>query len=72
MMHSDFKEPGGIFKTMKGFSMGDSSAACGSEIILRIFELRIFLALFKSGLFLSVAPRVSPHSGVHRHNTTLC
>ena len=38
MNHSYFKEPEGMFKTLKGFSMGDCSAARGSEIILRIFS----------------------------------
>ncbi len=42
MTHSYFKQPKGIFKTLKGFSMGDNSAARGSEIILRIYELEIF------------------------------
>ena len=42
MDHSYFKEPLGMFKTLKGFSMGDCSAARGSEIILRIAELSIF------------------------------
>ena len=42
MNHSYFKEPKGIYKTLNGFSMGDNSAARGSEIILRIFELKIF------------------------------
>ena len=42
MNHSYFKEPKGIFKTLNGFSMGDNSAARGSEIILRIHELDIF------------------------------
>ena len=35
MIHSYFKEPSGIFKTLKGFSMGDCSAARGSEIIFK-------------------------------------
>lgn len=33
MNHSYFKEPSEIYKTLKGFSMGDNSAARGSEII---------------------------------------
>ena len=45
MKHSYFKEPKGIFKTLKGFSMGDNSAARGSEIILRIYKLEIFRKL---------------------------
>ena len=47
MSHSYFKEPGGIFKTLNGFSMGDNSAARGSEIILRIYELEIYSKLYK-------------------------
>ena len=31
MNHSYFKEPNGIYKTLKGFSMGDNSAARGSK-----------------------------------------
>ena len=50
MNHSYFKEPKGIFKTLMGFSMGDNSAARGSEIILRIFELDIFGKLHEKGL----------------------
>ena len=52
MNHSYFKEPKGIFKTLKGFyfSMGDNSAARGSEIILRIFELDLFSKLHKKRL----------------------
>ena len=42
MNHSYFKEPTGIFRTLEGFSMGDNSAARGSELILRIHELDIF------------------------------
>ena len=45
MSHSYFKEPSGIFKTLKGFSMGDCSAARGSEIILRIYEMDMFKKL---------------------------
>jgi len=50
MNHSYFKEPKGIFKTLMGFSMGDNSAARGSEIIFRIFELDIFGKLHEKGL----------------------
>ena len=42
MRHSYFLEPTGTFKTLKGFSMGDCSAARGSEVILRVFELNIW------------------------------
>ena len=42
MTHSYFKEPIGLFKTLQGFSMGDCSAARGSEIILRIYETKMF------------------------------
>ena len=45
MTHSYFKEPYGIFKTLKGFSMGDCSAARGSEIILRIYGIKMFARL---------------------------
>jgi hypothetical protein len=31
MNHSYFKEPEGMFKTLKGFSMGDCSAALLEE-----------------------------------------
>ena len=41
MNHSYFKEPTGIY-TLEEFSMGDNSAARGSELILRIYELQIF------------------------------
>ena len=50
MNHSYFKEPEGMFKTLKGFSMGDCSAARGSEIILRIAELDIFKILSRKKL----------------------
>ena len=50
MNHSYFKEPSGMFKTLKGFSMGDCSAARGSEIILKIAELDIFNALSRKRL----------------------
>ena len=55
MSHSYFKEPSGLFQTLKGFSMGDSSAARGSEIILRIYEISIFSS-FSS---LKLLPNVS-------------
>ena len=54
MNHSYFKEPSGIYKTLKGFSMGDNSAARGSEIILRIFELKIFKKLQEQRLHKNV------------------
>ena len=51
MSHSYFKEPKGIFKTLKGFSMGDCAAARGSEIILRIYELTMYNKLSRRNLF---------------------
>ena len=50
MDHSYFKEPSGMFKTLKGFSMGNCSAARGSEIILRMSELSIFKTLARNCL----------------------
>ena len=67
MNHSYFKEPSGIYKTLKGFSTGDNSAARGSEIILRIFELKIFKKLQERKLhknvkrFLRICDDVSLH-----------
>ena len=46
MSHSYFHEPQGIFKTLEGFSMGDNSAARGSELILRVFELDIYKSIY--------------------------
>ena len=57
MTHSYFKEPSGIFRTLMGFSMGDCSAARGSEIILRVYEFDIWKKLF----FLKM------HKNVHRY-----
>ena len=54
MDHSYFKEPTGIFKTLKGFSMGDKSAARGSEIILRIAEMEIFNSLSRHKILKNV------------------
>ena len=54
MNHYYFKEPSVIYKTLKGFSMGDNSAARGSEIILRIFELKIFKKLQEQRLHKNV------------------
>ena len=54
MNHSYFKEPNGIFKTLKGFSMGDCSAARGSEIILRIYEIKMFSVLARNNLIKTV------------------
>ena len=42
MNHSYLKQPTGTYKTLNGFSMGDCSAARGSETILKISELKIF------------------------------
>lgn len=39
-----------MFKTLKGFSMGNCSAARGSEIILRMSELSIFKTLARNCL----------------------
>ena len=50
MRHSYFLEPSGTYRTLKGFSMGDCSAARGSEIILRVYEFEIWKKLFSSGL----------------------
>ena len=51
IVHSYCREPDGIpsYKTLKGFSMEDCSAARGSEIILRVYELKIYhdLSLYK-------------------------
>ena len=50
MTHSYFHEPNGIYRTLNGFSMGDCSAARGSEIILRVYELEIYNDLAKHKL----------------------
>ena len=57
MRNSYFLEPSGTFRTLNGFSMGDCSAARGSEIILRIYEFEIWKKLFSHGL----------HKNVHRY-----
>ena len=54
MNHSYFKEPTGMFKTLKGFSMRDCSTARGSEIILRIAELDIFKNLSRNKLMKNI------------------
>ena len=54
MRHSYFLEPSGTFRTLNGFSMGDCSAARGSEIILRIYEFNIWKKLISSGLKINV------------------
>ena len=54
MNHSYFKEPEGMFQTLKGFSMGDCSAARGSELILRVAELDIFKTLSRQKLLMNV------------------
>ena len=46
MQHSYFLEPTGTYRTLKGFSMGDFSAAHGSEFILRVHEFEIGKKLF--------------------------
>ena len=53
MNRSYFHEPEGIFRTTRGFSMGDNAAARGSEIILRGAEFSIFERLSR-GKLLSV------------------
>ena len=69
MNHSYFKEPSGIYKTLKGFSMGDNSAARGSEIILRIFELKIFKKLQKQKLHKNVKRYLRFRDDVSLHLT---
>lgn len=54
MSHSYFKQPSGIYKTLKGFSMGDCSAARGSELILRIYEIKMFTKLSRNNLHKNV------------------
>ena len=54
MTHSYFKEANGIFKTLKEFSMGDCFSARGSEIILRIDEIKIFSVLARENLIKNV------------------
>ena len=49
MNHSYFLEPTGTFRTLKSFSMGDCSAARGSEIILRVYEFEIWKKLVSRG-----------------------
>ena len=69
MNHSYFKEPTGIFKTLEGFSMGDNSAARGSELILRIHELDIFKKIYGKKLQKSVSRylRFRDDVSVHVH-----
>ena len=47
MTRSYFKEPGGIFQTLMGFSMGDHAAARGSEVILFSSEIDAYFVLLK-------------------------
>ena len=49
MNHSYFLEPTGTFRTLKSFSMGDCSAARGSEIILRVYEFEIWKKIVSRG-----------------------
>ena len=69
MNHSYFKEPTGIFRTLEGFSMGDNSAARGSELILRIHELDIFKKIYEKKLQTSLARylRFRDDVSVHVH-----
>ena len=41
-----FLNPPGTHRTLKGFSMGDCSAARGSEMILRVHEFEIWKKIF--------------------------
>ena len=54
MNHSYFHEPEGIFQTLNDFSMGDCSAAQGSEVILRVYKLKIFEKLSQEKLIRTV------------------
>ena len=65
--HSYFKEPTGIFKTLKGFSMGDKSAARGSEIIVRIAEIEIFNSLSCHKILKNVTRYLRFHDDVSLH-----
>ena len=47
MTCSYFKEPSGIFRTDKGFSMGDHAAAHGSEVILLSSEIDTYYVLIQ-------------------------
>ena len=47
MTRSYFKEPSGIFRTDKGFSMGDHAAAHGSEVILLSSEIDTYYVLIQ-------------------------
>ena len=67
MDHSYFKEPTGIFKTLKGFSMGDKSAARGSEIIVRIAEIEIFNSLSCHKILKNVTRYLRFHDDVSLH-----
>ena len=58
MTHSYFHEPNGIYRTLNGFSMGDCSAARGSEIILRVYELEIYNDSWQNINYLSMSPDI--------------
>ena len=47
---SYFKQPGGIFRTMLGFSMGDHAAARGSEVILFSCEIDSYFVLVRENV----------------------
>ena len=55
MKHSYFHEPDGIYKTLAGFSMEDCSAARGSELILRVYELDIYQKLSHNQLLRTIS-----------------
>lgn len=48
--HSYFKEPTGIFRSDKGYSMGDHSAGRGSEVSLKGSEIESFEELDRKKL----------------------
>ena len=54
MTPSYFREPTGIFWTFMGFSMGDCSAAQGSQIILPTYEFDIWKKLYSQKLNLNI------------------
>ena len=49
MRYLDFLEPTCTFKTLKGFSMGNCSAAQGRAIILLVYKLEIWKKLSSNG-----------------------
>ena len=71
MTHSYFHEPNGIYRTLNGFSMGDCSAARGSEIILRVYELEIYNDLAKHKLLKYVSRYLRFRDDVSVHNISM-